>query len=99
MKLIEFFYRWLIKLQHKIQHISLFFSLIVAEIFIMFADLSFLIAIPEIGQSILTFLIFFHLWKKIKENRKYKMFIRFVNSLIFWNYTFMWVYPFPNIQK
>lgn len=99
MKLIEFFYRWFIKLQHQLQHISLFFSLIVAEIFIMFADLSFLIAIPEIGQTILTFLIIFYLWKKIKEHRKYKMFIGFINSLIFWNYTFIWVYPHPNIGK
>ncbi len=96
MKLIEFFYRCFFKIQYKLQHISLFFSLIIAEIFIVFADFSFIFAVPEIGPSIITFLIIFYLWKKIKENKKYKMFILFIHSLIFWNYTFKWVYPHPN---
>ncbi|TSI02537.1 hypothetical protein [Lysinibacillus sp. BW-2-10] len=99
MKLIHILYRWFIKIQHKIQHISLFFSLIIAEVFILFADFSFLMAIPEIGLAIIMGLIIIYFWRKIKMNKKYKMFIGIINSLVFWNYTFIWVYPYPITQN
>lgn len=95
MKLITFFYRFLIRTQQKIQQLSLFVSLVIAEFFIMFGDFSLLIAIPEIGSTILMLLIIIYCWRKIKVIKKNRMFIGMINSLILWNYTFIWVYPYP----
>lgn len=97
MRIIEFLQQFFIKIQYKVQHLSLILSLIIVEIMFLYADFALLITIPEIGPTILTILIVVYFLRKIRLNKKYKSFIGIINSLIFWNYTFKWVHP--NVSK
>ena len=85
----------LYKLEHVYQKFSLISILFIADILLIMGDFTFMFVVPEIAPMIFTIVIVMYFCKKYKEHDKFKSFIRITNSLIFYNYTFVWVYPFP----
>ncbi len=100
-KFSQFFYSIFFKFQHFINYISLVMVLILTDILITIGDFSVFFLVPELAPTIFTFIIIIYICKKLfkSENPKFKAIIQLANSFIFWNFTFMWINPFPDIKR
>ncbi len=89
----------LYKLEHVYQKFSLISILFFTDMLLIMGDFTFMFVLPEIAPIIFTIVIVIYFWRKYKKHDKFKLLIRTINSLVFYNFTFIWVYPYPEITK